>query len=61
MAGQIILAGPLPVIVSRSQGYRNSRRMAINGLVQQLCKEEDVEFVNLWDSFLPKEDIGLHT
>ena len=43
--GQIILSGILPVIASRNQGYRNSRRMSINRLVQQLCKEEDVGFV----------------
>ena len=42
---QIILSGILPVIGSRNQGYRNSRRMSINRLVQQLCKEEDVGFV----------------
>ena len=23
---------------TRSQGYRNSRRMAINGMVEQLCR-----------------------
>ena len=33
------------MIGSRNQGYRNSRRMSINRLVQQLCKEEDVGFV----------------
>ena len=34
----------ISVIGCRNQTYRNSRRMAINGLVQQLCKEEDVIF-----------------
>ena len=45
--GQIILilSGILPVIGSRNRGYMNSRRMAINRLVQQLCKEEDMGFV----------------
>ena len=32
--GQIIMSGILPVIGGRNQGYRNSRRMAINRLVQ---------------------------
>ena len=62
--GQIILSGILPVIGGRNQGYRNSRRMSINRLVQQLCKEEDVGFVDLWSSFVAKEDMymrdGLH-
>ena len=56
--GQIILSGILPVIGSRNQGYRNSRRMSINSLVQQLCKEEDVGFVDLWSSFVAKEEKG---
>ena len=55
--GQIILSGILPVIGDRNQGYRNSRRMAINILVQQLCKEEDVGFVDLWSKFAAKEDM----
>ena len=62
--GQIILSGILPVIGGRNHGYRNSRRMAINRLVQQLCREEDVGFVNLWSSFVAKEERytrdGLH-
>ena len=32
-----VLSGILPVIGGRNQGYRNSRRMSINRLVQQLC------------------------
>ncbi len=36
--GQIILSGNLPVFGTRSQGYRNSRRTAVNGMVQQLCR-----------------------
>ena len=62
--GQIILSEILPVIGGRNQGYRNSRRMAINRLVQQLCKEEDVGFMDLWSSFVAKEEVymrdGLH-
>ena len=27
---------------NRIDGYRNSKRMAINGMVKWLCKEEDV-------------------
>ena len=40
--GQIILSGILPVCGNRIQGYRNSKRMAVNGMVERLCKEEDV-------------------
>ena len=35
-------SGILPVMGSRGQGYRNCQRMAINMLVQQLCREEEV-------------------
>ena len=48
---------------NRIQGYRNSKRMAVNR-VERLCKENDMGFVDLWDSFLGKEDMyvgdGLH-
>ena len=49
---------------NRIQGYRNSKRMAVNGIVKQLCKEEEVGYVDLWDSFVGKEEMyvrdGLH-
>ena len=50
--GQIILSGILPVFDNRIDGYINSKRMAINGMVKRLCKEEDVGYVDLWDSFM---------
>ena len=57
--GQIIISGILPVFGNRIQGYRNSKRM-----VERLCKEEDVGYVDLWDSFVGREDMygrdGLH-
>ena len=63
-AGQIILSGILPVFGNRIQGYRNLKRMAVNGMVKRLCKEEEVGYVDLWDSFVGKEDMyvrdGLH-
>ena len=49
---------------NRLDGYRNSKRMAINRMVKRLCKEEDVGYVDLWDSFVGKEVMygrdGLH-
>ena len=49
---------------NRIQGYRNSKRIAVNGMVKRLCKEEEVGYVDLWDSFVGKEDMyvrdGLH-
>ena len=64
MVEQIILSGILPVFGNRIDGYRNSKRMAINGMVKRLCKEEDVGYVDLWDSFVGKEEMyvrdGLH-
>ena len=63
-AGQIILSGILPVFGNRIQGYRNSKRMAVIGMVKRLCKEEEVGYVDLWDSFVGKEEMyvrdGLH-
>ena len=56
--GQIVLSGTLPVCGNRIQGYRNSKRMAVNGIVKRLCKEEDVGYVDMWDSFVGNE--GLH-
>ena len=50
--GQIILSGILPVFGNRIDGYRNSKRMAINGMMKRLCKEEDVGYVDLWESFV---------
>ena len=62
--GQIILSGILLVFGNRIDGYRNSKRMAINGMMKRLCKEEDVGYVDLWDSFVGKEEMyardGLH-
>ena len=62
---QIILSGILPVFGNRIDGYRNSKRIAINGMVKRLCKEEDVGYVDLWeDSLVGKEEMyvrdGLH-
>ena len=51
-AGQIIISGILPMFGNRIQGYRNSKRVAVNGMVERLCKEEDVGYVDLWDSFV---------
>ena len=39
--GQIILSGILPVFGNRINGYRNSKRMPINGMMKRLCKEDD--------------------
>ena len=49
---------------NRIQGYRNSKRMAVNGMVERLCKEEDVGYVDMWDCFVGNEELyfrdGLH-
>ena len=31
---------------NRIQGYRNSKRMAVNGIAERLCKEEEVGYVD---------------
>ena len=55
--GQIILSGILPVFGNRIHGYRNSKRIAVNGMVRRLCKEEEVGYVDLWDSFVGKDEL----
>ena len=47
--GQIIISGILPVFGNKIQGYRNSKTMAVNGMVERLCKEEDVKFCILFN------------
>ena len=46
------------------QGYRNSKSMAVNGMVERLCKEEGVGYGGMWDSFVGNEELyfinGLH-
>ena len=61
---QVKLSGILPVMGRRGHKYRNCRGMAINMLVQKLCREEEVGFVDLWGSFVGRADMymkdGLH-
>ena len=45
---QIILSGFLPVMAKREATYRNCKRMTINALVEQMCEEEVVGFIDLW-------------
>ena len=45
---QIILLGILPLMRGRGATYRNCKMMAINALVEQICEEEGVGFVDLW-------------
>ena len=42
---QVILSWILPVIGRRGHRYRNCRGVAINMLVEKLCREEEVDFV----------------
>ena len=37
--------------------HKNSRGMAINMLVEKLCREEEVGFVDLWGSFVRRADM----
>ena len=61
---QIIRSGILPMMRGRGATYRNCKNMAINTLVEQMCEEEGVGFVDLWGYFVGKEDMytrdGLH-
>ena len=42
---------------NRIQGYINSKRGTVNGMVKRLCKEEEVGYVDLWDSFVGKKEM----
>ena len=61
---QVILSGILPVMGRRGHKYRNCRGMTINMLVQKICREEEVGFVDLWGSFVGRADMymkdGIH-
>ena len=61
---QIILSGILPVMRGRGTTFRNCKRMAINALLEQMCEEEGVGFVDLWGYIVGKEGMymrdGLH-
>ena len=54
---QVILSGILHVMGRRGHKYRNCRGVAINMLVQRLCREEEVGFVDLWGSFVGRADM----
>ena len=49
---------------NRIRGYINSKRMAVNGMVERLCREAEVGYVDFWDIFVGKEEMhvrdGLH-
>ena len=62
---QIILSrGRKEQCSGRGATYRNCKRMVINALVEQMCEEEGVGFLDLWGRFVGKEDMyvrdGLH-
>ena len=52
------------VFGNRIQGYRILTRISVNVKVERLCNEEEVTYVDLWDSFVGKEEMyvrdGLH-
>ena len=54
---QVILSGILPVIGRRGHRYQNCRGRAINMLVEKLCREEELGFVDLWGSFVGRADM----
>ena len=43
----MILSGILPVMRGRGAKYRNCKNVAINALLEQMCEEEGVGFVDL--------------
>ena len=38
-SGQLVVT---PEVVANFASYKNSKRMAVNGMVKRLCKEEEV-------------------
>ena len=61
---QLILSGNLPIIGRRGHRYRSCRGMEIKILVEKLCREEEVGFLDLWGRFVGRADMymkdGLH-
>ena len=53
--GQIVLSGILSIMGSRGKYYKNCRRMAINTLLQRLCMEEGIGFVDTCASFVERK------
>ena len=45
-------------------GIQELEEEAVNGMVERLCKEEEVGYVDMWDSFVGNEELyfrdGLH-
>ena len=54
---QVILSGILPVIGRRGHICRNCHEIAINMLVEKLCREEEVYFMDLRGSFVGRADM----
>ena len=56
--------GILSVMGGKGATYKYCKRMAINALVEHMCEEEGVGFIDLWGYFVGKEDMymrdGLH-
>ena len=61
---QVTLSEILPVIGRMGLRYRNFRWVAINMLVEKLCMEEQIGFVDLRGSFVGRDDMymkeGIH-
>ena len=57
--GQIILSGILPVCGKRIQGYRNSKRMAVNGMAERHCQKEEEGYVDMWTALLGMKNCTL--
>ena len=52
---QIILSGILPVMRGRGTTFRNCKRMEINGLLEQMCEEEELDLLICGNILLVKK------
>ena len=50
----------MPIMDGRGKYYKNYRRMAINILLQKLCMEEVICFVDMWASFVVRENVFMN-
>ena len=57
--GQIVLWGILTTMGSRRKYYKNCR-MAINILLQKFGTEEGIGFVDMWASFVERQDLFMN-
>ena len=58
--GPTVFSGILPIVGSKGKYFKNCIRMAINTLLHKLCMEEGIGFVDMWASFVERENVFMN-